>query len=86
MEKEKTIHTKDGEIQSLSSQIDILRKENESFEVEVQSLKREKKALQDVIYRNEQEKKSVELELATQARELDRVRKIKWYQKLLGKE
>lgn len=85
-EKEKTIHTKDGEIQSLISQIDILRKENESFEVEVQSLKREKRALQDVIYRNEQGKKSVELELAAQARELDRVRKIKWYQKLLGKE
>ena len=85
-EKEKTIHTKDGEIQSLSSQIDILRKDNESFEVEVQSLKREKRALQNVIYKNEQEKKLVELELAAQARELDRVRKIKWYQKLLGKE
>lgn len=85
-EKEKTIHAKDEAIQSLSSQIDNLRKNNESLESEVQILKREKKALQDVVYRNEQEKKSLEMELSAQTKELKRVRNIKWYQKLLGKE
>lgn len=85
-EKRDVIIAKEKEIQHLRNDMSILQTKKESLESDIQTLQIEKKALQDELNRVKQENVVMAKENADLNTELNRVKNIRWYQKLFGKE
>jgi hypothetical protein len=85
-EKEEIIKKKDEEIHSLETKVSTLQEKEKSLDVEIQTLNEKVKSLQDVVNHISIEKVTVEEKNTILTKELERVSKIKWYQKLLGKK
>ncbi len=85
-EKEEENKEKEEEIITLNRSIKKLMDEKESLNSTILSSKEKEKQLREIINRIQLEKMAKEREKSDLEKELDRVRKIKWYQKLFGKE
>ena len=84
--KEEENKEKEEEIITLNRSIKKLMDEKESLNSTILSSKEKEKQLREIINRIQLEKMAKEREKSDLEKELDRVRKIKWYQKLFGKE
>ncbi len=78
-ERDDVIEAKDKQIQTQNEYIKILQKEKDGLTSDNLSIKTKVELLEDTIKRLIDEKSNLE-------QELDRVRKIKWYQRLFGKK
>lgn len=85
-EKEEENKEKEEEIITLNRSVKKLMDEIESLNSTILSSKEKEKQLREIINRIQLEKMAKEREKSDLEKELDRVRKIKWYQKLFGKE
>lgn len=85
-EKKEGLKTKDKEIHFLETNVSTLQEKRVSLESKIQTLNNKVKSLQDTVNQISKKKKAVEEKNTILTKELERVRKIKWYQKLLGKE
>ena len=86
LKKEERIKAKEESISSLKNVLQTLREKTTSMEVNIFSLNQKVKELEDLNYRLKSEKTNLEHEKQSLSAELDRVRNIKWYQKMVGKK